>query len=133
MDRTGMLAVLFVISGVFRLNHDMWSRLGCVAGLDQPLSNLPSMNRCTNETPTLRTGRHKQKIPELLLAAIDILDIAFSPDSDADETAARRLISAKPYFQNTGSAFSSTPSLLKFFGRLTGSLWRSELVGTISL
>jgi hypothetical protein len=57
---------------------------------------------------------HKQKIPELLMAPVDILDITFSADSDADETAARRLVSAKTDFQNTGSAFSSTSSLLKF-------------------
>jgi len=35
MDRAGALWVSFVNSGVFRLNHDMWSRFGSVAELPQ--------------------------------------------------------------------------------------------------
>jgi signal transduction histidine kinase/ligand-binding sensor domain-containing protein len=35
MDRAGALWVSFVNSGVFRLNHDMWSRFGSVADLPQ--------------------------------------------------------------------------------------------------
>jgi len=35
MDRAGALWVSFVNSGVFRLNHGMWSRFGSVAKLPQ--------------------------------------------------------------------------------------------------
>src|SRR6202795_4157924 len=39
MDRAGALWVSFVNSGVFRLNHGMWSRFGSVAELPQVPSN----------------------------------------------------------------------------------------------
>src|SRR6266849_1025375 len=43
-----------------------------------------------------------------------------------------RLVSTKPCFQKTGSAFSSTPSRLKFLVRPIGILLRIEPLGSIS-
>jgi ligand-binding sensor domain-containing protein len=57
-DRAGALWVSFVNSGVFRLNHDMWSRFGSVADLPQ----VPAVTELTDSAGRIWFGYTANKI-----------------------------------------------------------------------
>jgi signal transduction histidine kinase/ligand-binding sensor domain-containing protein len=58
MDRAGALWVSFVNSGVFRLNHNMWSRFGSVADLPQ----IPAVTELTDSAGRIWFGYTANRI-----------------------------------------------------------------------
>jgi signal transduction histidine kinase len=72
MDRAGALWVSFVNSGVFRLNHGMWSRLGSVAELPQ----VPAIIELTDSAGRIWFGYTANRIALLDATRVSIFGLS---------------------------------------------------------